>query len=344
MKALVLSQITEEYLIKMTHLCELTKAGACINEPECSSSDFKKLILDTNPEILVVDSTPATEEILRAGKNLQLVICTRGNPANVDKAYLDKKEIPLTTTPARNANGVAEFTLGLIIISLRKIFQAAISVRDGKTSLDKSPEEINTNQDDVIWSHPDLKMVPYDCFKGKEMATSVLGLIGLGSIGRLVAEKASLMGMKVLAYDPYLPEEAWNDLPVESVSLEKLAHESDIISLHAKSSTETEHIINRDFLKMMKKTACLINTSRGSLIESSALIEALKEGVINGAALDVFEYEPLSVQDELLLQENCIVTPHIGGASTDVAVHHSRMAWETVKAFVKGTALPYRAR
>src|SRR6056297_2511543 len=113
MKAVVLSQITEKYLSEIEGVCEVTKAGACSGDPDLNENEVVELIKRNNPEILIVDSTPISEQVLLHAQKLKIVICTRGNPVNVNKNVLDERQIPLTNTPARNANGVAEFTLGL---------------------------------------------------------------------------------------------------------------------------------------------------------------------------------------------------------------------------------------
>lgn len=335
MKALVLSETHETYMTRITELCEVVKAGVCAGETELSSDEVARLLSEQDPDILVVDSTPIGKEVLEKGRHLQLVICTRGNPVNIDKDTLDARGIPLVNTPARNANSVAEFTLGLIIGCMRHIYRAADAVRTGVVSLDREPGEIEVNQDDVIWYHPELPAAPYDLFKGRELSSSSLGVIGAGAIGRLVGRKASALGMKVLAYDPYVGDEAKEDLPMEFTDLETLSCEADVVTLHVKATPESFHLVDRGFIERMKPGACLINTSRGSLVNTVDLKAALREGRISCAALDVFEYEPLSVRDELLQIENLIVTPHISGASSDVIVHHSRMAWEAIQKIVE---------
>lgn len=342
MKAVVLSQITDEYMHAIEKVCEVVKAGACKAEPELNEKEVSVLVKQHNPEILIVDSTPITAGVLQNAENLKIVICTRGNPVNVDKSILDERNIPLTSTPARNANGVAEFTLGLILACMRKILQSDSAIRNGAVSLNKSAESIKRDQNDVIWYHPELEVVPYEEFKGKELTSSTLGLVGVGSVGKLVAEKANLLGMEVIAFDPYIPAHIAVQLPIDFYTLEEIAERSDVVSIHAKATTENQHLIDKEFFQIMKPGASLINTSRGSLLNTGDLVEALKTNRVGCAALDVFEYEPLSLDDELLHLPNVVVTPHISGASTDVAIHHSRMAWEALQAFLNGNTVPYK--
>jgi len=342
MKALVLSHITDEYLTAIERVCDVVKAGACKGEPALNEQEVDDTIRTNDPEILIVDSTPITEKNLKHANSLKIVICTRGNPINVNKHILDERGIPLTHTPARNANGVAEFTVGLVLACIRKIPQADKAVRNGTVTLDASEDSIKQDQTDVIWYHPELNVVPYEEFKGKELCSLTLGLVGVGAVGRLVAEKMNLLGVKVIAYDPYISEASANQLPIEFCTLEQLAAKSDVVSIHAKATSENQYMIDKKFFKAMKNGAVLINSSRGSLLNTQDLIEALKNRDVECAALDVFEYEPLSVHDELLSLPNVILTPHISGASTDVAVHHSQMAWKSLEAFINGDTVPFK--
>lgn len=342
MKTLVLSQITPKYLDMMAAHCDLVRAGACCDEPQLDAEALNKLIKDHDPTVIIADSTPLGRENLLHANSLKLLICTRGNPVNIDKEYLDERNITLTCTPARNANSVAEFTLGLIISCVRNIFQASRAIKNGLVSLEADPDSFPRNQEDTIWYHSDLKAIPYEKFRGRELSSITIGIVGMGAIGRLLARKAALLGMEVLAYDPYLPSEKKEDVDASFVDLESLSENSDVVSLHAKPSAESFHLVDYSFLKRMKKEACLVNTARGSLVNTEDLLRALREGQISCAALDVFEYEPLSVRDELLSFDTVLATPHISGASSDVSSHHSRMAWEAFHSFLLGEAPPNR--
>jgi len=199
----------------------------------------------------------------------------------------------------------------------------------------------NSNSKDVIWSHPGIPTKPYAVFKGREISGAVLGIIGYGAIGRLVSERARAMGMRIVYFDPYAPAgNSGTETAVRAETLEELLRAADFVSLHAKTTPDTTGMINERTIALMKPTAYLVNTARGALIRQTDLIAALKKKIIAGAALDVFETEPLVSGDEILSLDNIICTPHIGGATKDVIRHHSESVWRNLEAYLSGAALP----
>lgn len=251
-----------------------------------------------------------------------------------------RQSILVTRSPARNAIAVAEFTIAQILNCARMIPLAYAALTRGEYVLPEGAAA-NTNTKDVIWNHPGIPVKPCDVFKGKEVYEATLGLVGYGSIGQLVAARAAALGMKVLFFDPYAPAVPSGSANVERVdSLEMLLSSADFVSLHAKTTQETTGLINAKTLAMMKPDAYLINTARGALVNQADLIYALKNRVIAGAALDVFESEPLVLGNELLSLDTVIITPHIGGATKDVIRHHSESVWRNLRAYLSGDTLP----
>ena len=214
-------------------------------------------------------------------------------------------------TPGRNARAVAEFTFGLILSLTRNIVRAHERLRRG------------------IWSE-------YHEMSGPELFEKTIGIIGFGHIGRLVASIARGFGMKILVYDPYVEKSTISALGYKLVELDTLLKESDIITIHARLTRETEKMIGEREFSLMKKTAYIINTSRGRIIDQRALYKALKNRQIAGAALDVFEIEPLPPDDPLLSLENIVLTPHIAGSSTEVADRAAKMISEDLKRILTG--------
>ena len=299
-----------------------------------------KEMKNNNPEILVVDATIIDSEIIDASENLKFIQSIRGNPINIDLEYCKKKGIKVGRAPARNANSVAEFTFGLILNLTRQISAANHRLLNGEFLLDADWRmEQKKEVKDIIWNNPTLSVLPYYEFQSGEIAEKTLGLVGFGAIGELIAKKGKAFDLKIIAYDPYLK----NTPPdyVEMVSLEELAKRSDIVSIHAKETAETVNIIDKGFFSMMKKDSYLINTSRGKLVERFALIEALNNNRIAGAAIDVFDYEPLCVNDPLLKLDNILLTPHIGGASSDVIKHHSNAVIKNIDSYFQDQDIVY---
>ncbi len=277
--------------------------------------ELAKLVEDEETEVLIVHLAPVTSEVIEAGKNLKIIGCARGSPVNVDVDAASQKSIPVIFAPGRNSEAVADYTIGIIIALIRNIVTSHQLLSKG------------------VWSD---EFYSYDLC-GHELSSLTLGLVGLGRVGLEVAKRARAFNMKVLAYDPYVSRDIMEKENVEKKeTLDELLTEADIISLHARLTPETFHMIGERELKLMKKTAILINTARGGLVDEKALIKALKEKWISGVALDVFESEPLSSTHPLLELDNVILTPHIAGASKETAHRTAKMLSEDITRILTG--------
>jgi glyoxylate reductase len=176
---------------------------------------------------------------------------------------------------------------------------------------------------------------------GKDVYGATIGIVGAGRIGAAVARRAKGFNMKILYYDVVpMPPEVEKEVGARRVDLETLLKESDFVSIHVPLTKETYHMINEERLRLMKKTAYIINNARGSIIDEKALYKALKEGWIAGAALDVFEQEPTPVDNPLLKLENVVVAPHIGSASFETRSRMAEMVAENLVAFFQGKVPP----
>ncbi|MBS7644010.1 2-hydroxyacid dehydrogenase [Candidatus Bathyarchaeota archaeon] len=285
-----------------------------VNEYWGRPQDLIKRIKDV--EILIVSFAPVTKQVIAAGKRLRLIGCSRGGPVNVNIEAATNRGIPVLNTPGRNADAVADFTFGLILALVRNIPKAEFFVRSGRW---KSPKE--------------------DTFEkptGPELTGRTIGIIGFGEVGSRVGMRATGFKMNILVYDPYIPREKVESIGGKIVDLKTLLSESDIVTLHLRLPAGVKGFIGAEQLSWMKKTAYLINTSRGAAIDEKALYNALKKKQIAGAALDVYEKEPISSNNPLLKLDNIILTPHVAGISTDVPVRSCRMLAEDIKRFLKG--------
>ncbi|NOZ31280.1 MAG: D-glycerate dehydrogenase [Crenarchaeota archaeon] len=241
---------------------------------------------------------------------------------NIDLDCATKYGVYVTNTPGVLTEAVADFTWGLILAITRRIVEADAFVRSGEWYNKKTG-----------W-HP-LMML------GFEVNGKTLGIIGMGRIGRAVAERAKGFKMKILYYDAYrLPPEMEEKLGAEYVPLETLLKESDIVSIHVPLTKETYHLIGERELKMMKPTAYLINTARGKVVDTEALVKALKEKWIAGAALDVFEEEPLPPDHPLTKLDNVVLAPHAASATTETRTKMAMLVAENLIAFLKGEVPP----
>lgn len=243
--------------------------------------------------IIIRSATKLTADLIEAGKNLRVIGRAGIGVDNVDVEAATKKGIVVMNTPEANAITTAEHTITLMLSLARQIPQAHASIKTGKWERSK--------------------------FKGIEIYGKTLGCIGLGNIGKLVAERALGLKMNVIAYDPFLSKEAAEKIGVELVSLDELLKNSDVITIHTPLTPETKDLINKDTLEKTKKRLVLINCARGGVINEKDIAEAIKSGRVAGAAFDVFVNEPPEEGNPLLdLDENVVFTPHLG-ASTEEA-------------------------
>lgn len=304
-----------------------------------TEENLAELLGKYDPEIAVIEANPFTRNVINKAKSLRLIASVRTTPSNIDMQAAKEAGVMVTNAPGRNAIAVAEFTIALILSCARNIPRAHYALKIGKYLL---PATIapDRNANDVIWTNKNLERRPYQDFRGREVMGATLGIFGFGFIGRLVAQRAFALGMRVIAFDPFVSAEDMRAIDCEKVGFDELLRESDYISLHAKASNDTKGKFNITAFRAMKKTAFLINTARGSLINQTDLIQALKSGLIAGAALDVFESEPLQIGNKLLALENIIHTPHIGGATEDVVRHQSDLVLRNLDAYNKNKIPP----
>lgn len=288
-----------------------------VREARGDPEQIKSEIGDT--EVLVVEFAPITEAVINAGKKLKLIASTRGGPVNVDVKAAAKKSVPVTHTQGRLAQPVSDHAMGLILTEARNIARSYAAIRDG-----------------TFFSDPNIRAKWH---RIPEMEGKTLGIVGFGNVGREVAKRATGFGMNIIAFDPYVKEEDAKKLGVKMVSLENLMRESDFITVHAREAPETFHLVGKDQIKLMKPMAYVINTSRGSIIDEKALYEALKDGKITGAALDVYEEEPLKAGNPLIKLDNVTLTPHTAGGSDRARERSIVLTTIVVAKYVKGEKL-----
>ena len=267
----------------------------------------------------VLEAEPCGEEELEALPALSHVVCVRGGPVNVDVAAATRRGIPVLFTPGRNAEAVADFVIGQTIALTRQIAHTHHLLRSGLLTEDR---EVSVRaREDVIWRPADPHSpIPYRVFRGRELRTLALGLLGMGQVGQRVAAKASALDMTVIAHDPFIAQRAAPHARL--VELAELLAESDVVSLHARGDGI---LIGEAELAAMRPGSFLINTARATLLDYDALLRALRRGHLGGAALDVFPDEPITPSDPLLALDNVLLTPHIAGASQNVIDHYSRL-------------------
>lgn len=284
-------------------------------------------------DVLVIEAEPLDAAAFESFRTLSLVACLRGTPVNVDLDAATTRGIPVIHTPGRNAEAVADLVLGLTLSCTRHIAQTHHLIVS--RTLTEEREE-RRGRKDVIWRPADPGApYPYLLYKGPELSRLTLGLLGFGAVGRRVAAKATALEMRVLAHDPFVPGDRIAAAGVEPVPFDRLLAGSDVLSLHVPSQSATP-LIGEAELRQMKPGAYLINTARATVLDYDALVAALRDGHLGGAGLDVFPDEPLSSSSPLLDLTNVTLTPHIGGASTNVVEHQSELLLESLRHLAAG--------
>ncbi|MEM2407093.1 MAG: glyoxylate reductase [Sulfolobales archaeon] len=241
---------------------------------------------------------------------------------NIDVECATKLGIYITNTPGVLTESTAELAWALILAVSRRIVESDVFVRWGEWYRIKT-----------AW-HPKMML-------GVELKGKILGVIGLGRIGRRVAEIGSRgFGMKVIYYDVIRNYEVERELGIEFRELPELLKEADVVSIHVPLTQETRHLIDEKTLKLMKRSAILVNTSRGAVVDTEALVKALRDGWIAGAGLDVFEEEPLNPNHPLTALKNVVIVPHIGSATYEARHAMAEAVADNLISFYKGQVPP----
>lgn len=243
--------------------------------------------------LLIRSDTKVTKKVLQAGKRLKLIGRAGIGVDNVDLAAATEQGIIVMNTPDANATTTAELAIAHMMSLSRRLPAADRSIRAGK------------------WERSRLM--------GAEVAYKTLAIVGFGTIGRIVAQRGLGLKMRVIAHDPFVTPEIFEEFGVESVELDELLRQADYLTLHCPLIEKTRNLIGSSQLTMMKKEAMLINCARGGLIDEGALYDALKNGQIAGAALDVYEHEP-PANSPLLELDNIVFTPHLGASTSEAQV------------------------
>lgn len=289
-------------------------------------SDEELLVAIQDVDVFITEFAPVTARVLAAAPKLRVMACGRNEPAaSVDLKAATQHGIPVLFPPGRNAISVAEFTFGLMISLARHIATTDYLLKktDQLTGGGYVSRKSGGRQVTSEWSlDPEA---PFLRFAGPELFSKTLGLIGFGTIGRAVARIAHGFQMRLLVHDPYVTASDVAESGAIGVDLKTLLQDADFVSLHCKVTPETRGMIGASELSLMKPTAYLINTARAAVVDYAALHRALAEGRIAGAALDVYQREPVPPDDPLLRLDNVLLTPHLAGAAWDIPNHHSEM-------------------
>jgi (S)-sulfolactate dehydrogenase len=274
-------------------------------------ADLLRLLEDA-PGLIVRNRTQVDAELLAAAPRLRVVGRLGVGLDNIDVAACKARGIEVIPATGANALAVAEYVIASVMVLLRGAYLSSAEVAGGK------------------WPRTQLS-------EGRETAGRTLGLIGFGGIGQLTAKLAKALGMRVVAYDPLLAADApaWAESGVARRELDELLAEADAVSLHVPLTAQTRGLIGAARIGRMKAEAVLVNTARGGIVDETALAEALRSGKLAGAALDVFEQEPLTAGSPLATAPRLILTPHIGGLTHESNTRVSTMIAARVANFLQ---------
>ena len=241
--------------------------------------------------LIIRSATQVTPRVVEEAHKLRVVGRAGIGVDNVDIPAASRRGIVVMNTPTGNSVTTAEHALALLASLARKIPQAVASMRTGKWEKSK--------------------------FQGREIAYKTLGIIGLGNIGRIVADRAQGLKMKVIGVDPVMSSDRAAELGIELVELDELLTRADFLTIHAPLTPETKNMISDAAFEKMKSSALLVNAARGGIVDEEALARAITEGKIAGAALDVFAKEPIDPDHPLLGLDNVLCTPHLGASTSE---------------------------
>jgi len=284
-KILITDHISEEGIRKLREFGDVEiQVGVSEEELKARIAGYDALI--------VRSGTKVTREVIEAGTRLKVIGRAGVGVDNIDVDSATERGIMVVNAPGANTISAAEHTIGMLLSLSRKIPAANQSLKSGEWSRKK--------------------------YMGVEVNGKVLGIIGLGRVGGEVAKRAKGLGMRVVAYDPFISQEKAGELGVSLMAFSEVLSISDFITIHTPLMKDTYHLIGKDEFEKMKEGVRIINCARGGIIDENALVEAIKSGKVAGAALDVFEQEPPPMDSDLLKLDSVIVTPHLG-ASTEEA-------------------------
>jgi D-3-phosphoglycerate dehydrogenase len=284
MKILVCDPIAED------GVAILKNGGVDVDVKTGMPPDELKKAVSGYDALVVRSETKVTRDILEATSHLQVVGRAGVGVDNIDLEAATERGVVVVNAPTGNTTSAAEHAIALMFSLSRHIPAANASLKDGRWDRKK--------------------------FLGLELRGKTLGIVGLGQVGSEVARRARGLEMRVIAYDPFVSEERARALGVDLVTMDEILTESDFVTVHTTLSEGTKHLIGEDELGKMKPTARVINTARGGIIDEEALVKALNEGVIAGAAIDVFENEPIT-EHPLFGIDQVVVTPHLGASTAE---------------------------
>jgi autoinducer 2 (AI-2) kinase len=320
MRALITASFSPEGVRRLEHHMAVVHEDWRLRQAiYFDGAEFARRIADVGADVLIVEADLVHEEVLDAVP-LRLIGCCRGDPINIGLERATQLGIPVLFAPGRNADAVADLTLGFMLALARNIYTVNALLKSGQLTF--------TGTKDYLRAYTD--------YGGFELGGVTVGVIGFGAIGRRVVQRLRAFGTRVVVSDPFASPDAIRAAGAEALDLDALLASADIVTLHCPDTADNVGLIDAARIRSMKPGAYFLNLARAAVVDDDAMYAALQEGRLAGAALDVFADEPVRPDNRYVQLPNVLVSPHLGGATRDVVRHQSDLIVAGVEAWLAG--------
>ena len=320
MKALITASFTADGVRRLEHHMDVVHEDWRERRKiYFAAAEFVARINDVGADVLIVEADLVHEDVLNHCR-LRLIGCCRGDPINIGIARATELGIPVLFAPGRNADAVADLTLGFMLALARHIYSVNWLLKTGQMTFNATGDYLAV----------------YGRYGGFELGGITVGVVGFGAIGRRVVQRVRAFGSRVLVYDPFVDAAAVEAAGAEAAPLDEVVRGADMLTLHCPDTPENYGLISAERIRAMKRGAYFLNLARAAIVDDQALYEALRDGHLAGAAFDVFADEPVRPENRYVQLPNVLVAPHLGGATRDVVRHQTDLIVDGIEAWLRG--------